>query len=128
MKSLAALRLVAVTHAIAICLQPVLAGIYLNGSGAALRIHEPIGLGVTIAGLVQLLIAIIYWRAGGRRLAPMVTLLITVGEGIQVAMGYSRQLSLHIPLGIALVAAAVAFTCWTYSPSARTKTLEEVTV
>ncbi len=128
MKSLAALRLVAVTHAIAICLQPVLAGIYLNGSGAALRIHEPIGLGVTIAGLVQLLIAIIYWRAGGRRLAPTVTLLITVGEGIQVAMGYSRQLSLHIPLGIALVAAAVAFTCWTYSPSARTKTLEEVTV
>ena len=84
--------------------------------------------GVTIAGLVQLLIAIIYWRAGGRRLAPTVTLLITVGEGIQVAMGYSRQLSLHIPLGIALVAAAVAFTCWTYSPSARTKTLEEVTV
>ena len=128
MKSLAALRLVAAIHATAICLQPVLAGIYLNGSGAALRMHEPIGLGLTIAGLVQLLIAIIYWRAGGRLVAPTVTLLITLGEGLQVAMGYSRQLALHIPLGIALVAGAVAFACWTYSPAARTETLEEVTV
>jgi hypothetical protein len=128
MKSLAALRLVAATHAIAICLQPVLAGIYLNGSGAALRLHEPIGLGLTIAGVVQLLIAMIYWRAGGRLLAPMVTLLITLGEGIQVGMGYSRQLALHIPLGIALVAGAVAFAVWTHRQSARTRTLEEVTV
>jgi uncharacterized membrane protein len=124
MKSLAALRLVAATHAIAICLQPVLAGVYLNGSGAALRLHGPIGVGLTIAGLVQLLIAMIYWRAGGRLLAPVVTLLITLGEGLQVGMGYSRQLALHIPLGIALVAGAVAFAVWT----SRIKTLQEVTV
>jgi hypothetical protein len=128
MKSLAALRLVAVTHAIAICLQPVLAGVYLNGSGAALRMHEPIGLGLVMAGLVQLLLAMIYWRAGGRLLAPMVTLLITLGEGLQVGMGYSRQLALHIPLGIALVAGAVAFALWTHRQSARTETPEEVTV
>jgi hypothetical protein len=131
MNSLAALRLVAAAHAIAICVQPVLAGIYLNGSGAAIRLHEPIGLGLTIAGLVQLLIAMIYWRGGGRLLAPVVTLLITLGEGLQVGMGYGRQLALHIPLGIALVAGAVCFAFWTSSPSARirrTTTAEEVTV
>ena len=46
MKSLAVLRVVAVTHAVAVCLQPVLAGSYLNGSGAALPIHELIGMSV----------------------------------------------------------------------------------
>ena len=28
-------------------------------------------------------------------------------------MGYTRQLAIHIPLGIALVAGAVAFAVWT---------------
>lgn len=113
MKSLAALRLVAATHAIAVCLQPVLAGVYLNGSGGALRIHEPLGLALTFAGLFQLLVALIWWRSGGRLLAPVLALLILLGEGFQVGMGYSRQLALHIPLGIALVAASVAFAFWT---------------
>jgi hypothetical protein len=119
MKSLAALRLIAAVHAIAICLQPILAGVYLNGSGSALRIHEPIGLAVTFTGLFQLLIATIYWRSGGRLLAPVTTLLITLGEALQVGMGYSRQLAIHIPLGIALVAGAVGFAVWTSRPAAR---------
>lgn len=113
MKSLTALRLVAGVHAVAICLQPVFAGIYLNGSGAAMRMHEPIGLALTFTSLFQLLIATIWWRSGGRLLAPAATLLIMLGEGIQVAMGYTRQLAIHIPLGIALVAGAVAFAVWT---------------
>lgn len=113
MKSLTALRAVAGLHAVAICLQPVFAGIYLNGSGAAMRLHEPTGLALTFTGLFQLLIATIWWRSGGRLLAPAVTLLITLGEGFQVAMGYTRQLAIHIPLGIALVASAVAFAVWT---------------
>lgn len=113
MKSLTALRAVAGLHAVAICLQPVFAGIYLNGSGAAMRLHEPTGLALTFTGLFQLLIATIWWRSGGRLLAPAVTLLITLGEGFQVAMGYTRQLAIHIPLGVALVASAVAFAVWT---------------
>ena len=113
MKTLTALRLVAGLHAVAICLQPILAGVYLNGSGPAMRLHEPIGLALTVAGLLQLLIATIWWRSGGSLLAPAVTLLITLGEGLQVAMGYTRQLAIHVPLGIALVAAAVAFALWT---------------
>jgi len=113
MKSLTALRLVAGLHAVAICLQPVFAGLYLNGSGAAMRMHEPTGLALTFTGLLQLLIATIWWRNGGRLLAPVVTLLITLGEVVQIAMGYSRQLAIHIPLGIALVGTAVAFALWT---------------
>ena len=113
MKSLAALRLVAAAHAIAICLQPILAGVYLNGSGGAIRIHEPIGMAVATIAMVQLLAATIWWRSGGRFAAPLVSLLVLAGESVQIGMGYSRDLALHIPLGITLVGAAVTFAFWT---------------
>jgi hypothetical protein len=112
MKSLIALRVVAGVHAVAICLQPLFAGIYLNGSGSAMRMHEPLGLALTLTGLLQLLVATIWWRSGGPAVAPAVSLLILLGEVFQVAMGYSRQLAIHIPLGIALVATTVAFAFW----------------
>jgi hypothetical protein len=113
MKSLAALRLVAAVHAIAICLQPILAGVYLNGSGTAIRIHEPIGMAVATIAIVQLLPATIWWRSGGRFAAPLVSLLVLIGESVQIGMGYNRDLSLHLPLGIALVGTVVGFALWT---------------
>lgn len=121
MKSLVVLRVVAVTHAVAVCLQPVLAGVYLNGSGAAMRLHEPIGLGLAFLSLGQLLVATIYWYSGGRGSAVLVTLLLLLAEGFQIAMGYTRQLTLHIPLGITIVAIACAFAVWTCRPAARVR-------
>ncbi|WP_343979891.1 hypothetical protein [Kribbella koreensis] len=118
MKSLVVLRAVAVAHAVAVCLQPVLAGVYLNGSGTALRLHEPIGLGLAFVSLGQLVVATIYWRSGGRAAAVLVTLPVLAAESFQIAMGYNRQLALHIPLGIAIVAAVCAFAVWTFRPAA----------
>jgi hypothetical protein len=104
--------MVAWLHAVAICAQSVFAGIYLNGSPGGLRMHEPTGLAIVFLGLAQLLVATIWWRGGGQWQAVVVSLLIWVGEVAQVVMGYSRQLAIHIPLGIALVATAVAFAVW----------------
>ncbi|HEY3558304.1 MAG TPA: hypothetical protein VGL05_12610 [Kribbella sp.] len=112
MKVIYALRATAGLHAAAICLQPVFAGIYLDGSPAGLRMHEPTGLALVFLGLAQLLVATIWWRTGGRWTAPVVSLLIMTGEVVQVVMGYSRQLAIHIPLGIALVASTIAFAFW----------------
>lgn len=118
MKVLYALRATAGLHAVAICLQPVFAGVYLNGSPAGLRMHEPTGLALVFLGLAQLLVATFWWRAGGRWAAPAASLLITAGEVVQVAMGYTRQLAIHIPLGVALVASTVAFAFWVNRRSA----------
>jgi len=118
MKSLTALRVIAVAQAVAVCLQPVLAGVYLNGSGGAMRLHEPIGLGVTLLCLGQLLIATIYWRSGGDGFAVTASLTLLLTEGLQVAMGYSRQLALHVPLGIVIVAIACSLAVWTCRPGA----------
>jgi len=121
MKSLVVLRVVAVVHAVAVCLQPVLAGAYLNGSGAAMRMHEPLGLGLAFVCLAQLLMATIYWRSGGRGSAVLVTLLLLVAEAFQISMGYARQLAVHIPLGITIVAIVCAFAVWTFRPAARVR-------
>jgi hypothetical protein len=75
--------------------------------------HEPTGLTLVFLGLAQLLVATFWWRSGGRWTAPAVSLLIVAGEVFQVVMGYSRQLAIHIPLGIALVAGSIAFAYWT---------------
>jgi hypothetical protein len=112
MRALTVLRVTAGLHAVVICLEPVFAGIYLNGSPGGMRMHEPTGLAIVFLGFAQLLIATIWWRAGGRWQAAAVSLLILAGEVVQVAMGYSRQLAIHIPLGIALVAGAVAAALW----------------
>lgn len=112
MKALTVLRAAAALHAVVICLQPVFAGIYLDGSPGGMRMHEPTGLAVVFLGLAQLLIATIWWRTGGRWQAAAVSLLILIGEVVQAAMGYSRQLAIHIPLGIALVGGTVAVAFW----------------
>jgi hypothetical protein len=119
MKFLVALRIVAVVHAVAVCLQPVLAGVYLNGSGAALRLHEPIGLGLAFLSLGQVVMATIYWRAGGRARAVLVSALLLIAEVLEISAGYTRQLALHIPLGITIVGLGCAFAVWTFRPAAR---------
>ncbi len=119
MKLVGVLRLVAVAHAVAVGLQPVLAGVYLNGSSSANRIHEPVGNVVALLCLTQLLVATIWWRTGGRFTAVLATAGILVAEALQIAMGYSRQLAVHIPLGIAILAATVAFTLWMFGPAPR---------
>jgi hypothetical protein len=112
MKALTVLRVAAGLHAVVICLEPVFAGIYLDGSPGGMRMHEPTGLVIVFLGIVQLLVATVWWRAGGRWQAAAVSLLILAGEVVQVSMGYSRQLAIHIPLGIALVASAIAAALW----------------
>ncbi|MGW6199263.1 hypothetical protein ACWF0M_24155 [Kribbella sp. NPDC055110] len=112
MKVLNVLRATAGVHALAICLQPVFAGVYLDGSPSGLRMHEPIGLALAFLGLAQFLVATVWWRRDGRWTAPAASLLIVAGEVVEIAMGYSRQLAIHVPLGIALVAATVSFALW----------------
>ncbi|TDO49178.1 hypothetical protein EV643_106147 [Kribbella sp. VKM Ac-2527] len=119
MKLLGVLRLVAVTHAIAVGLQPVLAGVYLNGSSTANRIHEPLGNTIALLCITQLLVATIWWRTGGRLTAVLATAGILAAESVQIGMGYSRQLALHVPLGIAIVAATVALTLWMFGRTPR---------
>jgi hypothetical protein len=50
-----------------------------------------------------------------------VTLLLLLAEGFQISMGYARQLALHVPLGLTVVAIACSFAVWTCRPGARVR-------
>jgi hypothetical protein len=46
----------------------------------------------------------------------MVALFLVVG--LQIGMGFSRTLEVHIPLGVAIVTMSVLLTIWVWTPSA----------
>lgn len=119
--TLLALRIVAGPHAVLALLQPIFAGLYLTGDFDALHWHGLInGHIVQLLGIIQLVVAICYVTIGRGRFVPLVAgVLIFLGEGMQVAMGYARELGIHIPLGVAIVAGQLLLALWAFGPHAR---------
>lgn len=112
----AALRGVVTGHALAICGQPVLAGLLLSGHYEALDLHA-LGADVTFyLGLLQLAVAVgVALRC--RRWWPLaVTVLIAAGETGQYVAGLAGALDLHIPLGVALVATCAVLVVAVWRP------------
>lgn len=104
------LRTAVLIHTAAVVLQPFLAGAYLDGSSSAMAGHEPLGLATAFLAIGQLVAAVLYWRPGGGGVGPVViALVLLVADGLQVGMGYSRALAVHIPLGVAIVVLSVGF-------------------
>jgi len=100
-------RIVATLAAVGTILQPFLAGLFLSGSFDALKAHEVTGQAVGGIAVLSFLCAILYWRVGG---GPVIALRMSggllVAVVLQIVLGYSRILALHVPLGVALVIGA----------------------
>jgi hypothetical protein len=105
-------RAVAVLHAVAVCAQPLLAGIYLNGEGTAARVHEVVGLTASSLCLVQLVLAGLLWRTTRLLWPILLSAALLTGEALMVHAGYGRELALHVPLGMAVVAGSVVCAAW----------------
>lgn len=103
------LRTLATTHAIAIFAQPVLAGMLLSGHYAALSVHAVVADVVYYVGLAQLAAAITFGTRTRTWWPTAVAALITAGETGQYLAGLAGALDLHLPLGVALVAATAVF-------------------
>ena len=97
--------LVAVNLAL-VALQPVSAGLFMSGFGRALPVHAFGGLALGVALLVQAGAAALRWRQGR---APGwvagISVALFVAVLLQNAFGHNRQYWLHVPMGVALVAA-----------------------
>lgn len=125
MKWLTALRVTAVLHAAAACLQPVFAGSYLSGDSSAIEVHRTNGLGLSGLALLQLLAATVYWRKGGRGWPSLLTVILIAAESIQAGAGFNRQFAVHVPLGVTIVATSVVLAVWTFRPAARRRRTPE---
>lgn len=107
------LILVLFVHAALAVAQPLLAGMYLNGEFDAIGVHGIVGSALSGWVMVQLLVAVLFWRPGrGPWWPALATAALLFLEGLQLGMGYSGQLAVHIPLGVAIVGGTVAMFVW----------------
>jgi hypothetical protein len=113
------LRFLLTGHLVAVLAQPVLAGSYLTGDVDAITVHGLVGSLLSLVAMALIAAAVAYVLAGRGRLWVLpVTVLLFLAEGLQIGMGYSRALQVHVPLGVAIVVAAVLLAAWVWTPSA----------
>ncbi|MFF0342719.1 hypothetical protein [Kribbella sp. NPDC004875] len=94
-------------HLVAICGQPVFAGVYLSGDFDGLRLHAAGADVTTSIGYLQVIVAVVVW-VRLRQVWPFVaSLAVVAAETVQYFAGRDGALWLHIPLGVLTVAAVV---------------------
>jgi hypothetical protein len=95
--------------------QAVFAGQFLSGSYDSLHVHRE---NATFAGISVLIsaVAAVLQRWPGR--GPWWPILACLGLfgliGLQIVLGFSRAISLHIPLGVAIILLATALAVWAW--------------
>jgi hypothetical protein len=117
--SLWTLRFLLTGHLVAVLAQPVLAGRYLTGDVDAITVHGLLGSLLSLVAMALVAGALAYVLFGRGRLWVLpVTVLLFLAEGFQIGMGYSRELAVHVPLGVAIVVVAVLLAAWVWTPAA----------
>lgn len=108
------LRIMVTLQMVSILGQAIFAGMLLEGQ---LRALHGIGSGaVHLFGLLQLIVAILLWRPGrgtAAYIAPSAFLLLA--GVVQSAAGGAEFRYLHVPLGAAMLAAAVVLVTWVWA-------------
>jgi hypothetical protein len=97
-------------------LQPVLAGMFVTGDADLLTWHELNAHAINATSWFLVLDTVLLWRPGRGPAWPMaVAVPLSASVTVQGELGYARELAVHIPLGVLLVACATALTYWSYS-------------
>lgn len=114
------LTVLALLHAALVLIQGVLAGDFLDGNSSAIRIHQAIGTSVLYPVAVgQAILAGMLWRRKQLVLSyPLLCVATVVVEGAQIGLGFTGNLTWHVPLGVALSGATVALLFMQHGPSA----------
>jgi hypothetical protein len=96
--------------------QAVFAGQFLSGTFASLQTHRD---NATYAGITVLLTAgcaVLIRRPGGGPVWPAFAFLGLFGMiALQIALGFARVLTLHVPLGVLIIGVALRLTLWAWS-------------
>ncbi len=114
--SLRVLRIVVALTTLQIVAQPFLAGAYLQGEFDALALHSTNGSTLAAVFLLQLGAAAAYWLIGRGSVVPvLLSVLMFFAVGLQIGMGFSRTLAVHVPLGVSIVVLALGHLIWLFS-------------
>jgi hypothetical protein len=100
------LRLVLVCHALAIFAESVFAGEFLSGVDGPVKFHELTGWIVLALSTIQIIVTAAFMRAGLTSLWLVFgSILVFLGEALQIGTGYGRFLNVHVPLGVVVFGA-----------------------
>jgi hypothetical protein len=112
-----ALRIVVALQVLAILVQAVTAGQLLNGDDGMKNVHGAGAGAVHLLGLVQVVLAVLWWRPGrGAGWPALASLVLLIGGFVQSAVGGSHNLAVHVPLGVSLLGLGVAIAVWAWWP------------
>jgi hypothetical protein len=116
------LRIVTSLQVLAIIMQAVTAGQILNGADGATGVHGAGAGAVHLLGVIQVIVAVLYWKPGrGTGWAAVTSLVLLVAGFAQSAMGDSHNLAVHIPLGVGLLALATTIAVWAWAIAGTTR-------
>jgi cytochrome bd-type quinol oxidase subunit 2 len=85
--------------------QAIFAGLFLDGDDAWRDWHATNGmLLIPLLALVEVVLAVLVWRSGrGPGWIALASVGLLLAIGAQVALGYTDQLAVHVPLGVAVL-------------------------
>jgi len=112
--ALVLLRAGAAASAALACLQPVLAGAFLQGHYSMLAAHRMSGMFFALA--------LVVWRGGrGPGRPALFAALALVLCAAQIVLGFTRDLAVHVPLGAVLLylVVRILMLSWAKQPVAR---------
>lgn len=106
------LQVVLLTHSLALLAQPAIAGEFLSGTDGVVQFHEWTGWLILALCIAQIALAAV------TREAPlwlvMGSVMVLLGELMQVGTGYMRYMPVHVPLGVILFGVVLAQTVWMF--------------
>lgn len=105
-------------HGLVALAQPVLIGGYLDGHFDLVQVHGINGSLLMLTAFVAAVAAVAYWVAGGRGWPTVVLAGLWFAEFVQLVLGYTRVLSVHVVLGVLIVGSALALAAWGWTRAA----------
>ncbi len=110
------LRALSVIILLQVLTQAALAGGFITGDVNLLGLHSANGITLVLTCSALLPAAILLVRPGRGPWWPIAfSVAIWWLVAVQVGFGFSRQIGLHIPIGVAIMSLISGFTWWTFS-------------
>ncbi|MBW3592039.1 MAG: hypothetical protein KY393_09400 [Actinobacteria bacterium] len=111
-----ALIAIAGLHAALLLLQGVFAGNFMAGDNAAMQIHQVLGTQVLYpVAIGQAILGGVLWRRKELSVTyPLLSVVVVLAEGAQIGFGFTEQVAIHVPLGVALFGATTVLLMMSY--------------
>lgn len=112
-------RLLTLAQAALFVLQPISIGSFLQGSWAAFDLHSIVGGVLVLPTMATAGVGLLLAVLARRIWVGLGSMALGVLTTAQVGIGHAGMVSVHVPLGVVLVALSVWLCAWSWTKGAR---------